>query len=171
MTAALVGTNHSSREPMRRMTKTGGGDAKFPGADQLKSDCVFIFIWAYSVMSDSLQPHGLCSPPGSSVHGILQARMLDWVAMSFSRGSSPLRDWTQVSCIEGKFFITWATRKALRNREWSNVGCDEREDWNRDGGFLGLSFSKNERYAGSLPVLRLFVDKMKKCQTVLKILF
>ena len=44
MTAALVGTNHSSREPMRRMTKTGGGDAKFPGADQLKSDCVFIFI-------------------------------------------------------------------------------------------------------------------------------
>ena len=34
----------AAREPMRRMTKTGGGDVKFPGADQLKSDCVFIFI-------------------------------------------------------------------------------------------------------------------------------
>ena len=42
-----------------------------------------------SVMSDSLQP---CSPPGSSVHGILQARILEWVASSFSRGSSQPRD-------------------------------------------------------------------------------
>ena len=39
-----------------------------------------------------------CSPPGSSVHGILQARILECVALSFSRGSSPPRDWTQVSC-------------------------------------------------------------------------
>ena len=38
-----------------------------------------------------------CSPPGSSVHGILQARILEWVAISFSRGSSRPRDWTQVS--------------------------------------------------------------------------
>ena len=40
-----------------------------------------------------------CRPPGSSVHGILQARILEWVAMPSSRGSSPPRDWTQVSCI------------------------------------------------------------------------
>ena len=40
-----------------------------------------------------------CSPPGSSVHGILQAGILEWVAISFSRGSSHLRDWTQVSCV------------------------------------------------------------------------
>ena len=39
-----------------------------------------------------------CSPPGSSVHGILQARILEWVAISFSRGSSQPRDWTHVSC-------------------------------------------------------------------------
>ena len=38
-----------------------------------------------------------CSPPSSSVHGIFQARILEWVAISFSRGSSWLRDWTQVS--------------------------------------------------------------------------
>ena len=42
-----------------------------------------------------------CSPPGSSVHGILQARILEWVAMPSSRGSSPARDQTQVSCIAG----------------------------------------------------------------------
>ena len=44
------------------------------------------------------------SPPGSSVHGILQARILEWVAIPFSRVSSPPRDQTQVSCIAGMFF-------------------------------------------------------------------
>ena len=42
----------------------------------------------------------------SSVHGISQARMLEWVAISFSRGSSPPRDWTCISCISGEFFTT-----------------------------------------------------------------
>ena len=45
-----------------------------------------------------------CSPPGSSIHGILQARILEWVAMSSSRRSSQPRDQTQVSCIAGRFF-------------------------------------------------------------------
>ena len=54
-------------------------------------------------MSDSFDPVD-CSPPGSSVHGILQARILEWVAISFSRGSSLLRDRTQVSCIAGTRF-------------------------------------------------------------------
>ena len=45
-----------------------------------------------------------CSPPGSSVHGILQARILEWVAIPFSRGSARCRDRTQVSYIEGRFF-------------------------------------------------------------------
>ena len=48
-----------------------------------------------------------CSPPGSSVHGILQARRLVWVAVSFSRGSSWPRDWTHVSpALDGGFFTT-----------------------------------------------------------------
>ena len=51
-----------------------------------------------------------CRPPGSSIHGILQARILELVAIAFSRGSSQCRDWTQVSCIAGRFFIIWATR-------------------------------------------------------------
>ena len=44
------------------------------------------------------------SPPGSSVHGILQARILEWVAIPFSRGSSQPMDQTQVSCLAGRFF-------------------------------------------------------------------
>ena len=46
------------------------------------------------------------SPPGSSVHGILQARTLEWVAILFSRGSSQPKDQTQVSCIAGGFFTS-----------------------------------------------------------------
>ena len=46
-----------------------------------------------------------CSLPGSSIHGIFQARVLEWVAISFSRGSSWPRDWIQVSCIVGRHFI------------------------------------------------------------------
>ena len=48
--------------------------------------------------------------PGSSVHGILQARILKWVAFPFSRGSSWLRNQTQVSCMADRFFTIWATR-------------------------------------------------------------
>ena len=50
-----------------------------------------------------------CSPPGSSVHGILQARILEWVSMLSSRGSFQPRDGTQVSHIAGWFFTIWAT--------------------------------------------------------------
>ena len=48
-----------------------------------------------------------CSPPGSSMHGILQARILEWVANPFSSESSWLRDRTRVSCIAGRFFTIW----------------------------------------------------------------
>ena len=51
-----------------------------------------------------------CSQPGSSVHGILQARILEWVAFPFSRVSSQPRDWTRISCIVDRYFIVWATR-------------------------------------------------------------
>ena len=54
-----------------------------------------------------------CSPPGSSVHGILQARILEWITIPYSRGSSQPRDWTEVSCIAGRFSTVWDTREAL----------------------------------------------------------
>ena len=77
------------------------------------SSCGLIKVLSHSVMSDPLQPCGL-SPPGSSVRGILQARILEWVVMSSSRGSSQPRDWTQVSCVAGVFFTIWATREGLK---------------------------------------------------------
>ena len=52
----------------------------------------------------------LCDPMDSTVHGILQARILEWVAFPFPRGSSKPRDQTLVSHIAGRFFTSWATR-------------------------------------------------------------
>ena len=57
-----------------------------------------------------------CSLPGSSVHGIFQARILEWVAISFSKRSSRLRDWTRVSRIIGRHFTIWATREVKEYR-------------------------------------------------------
>ena len=53
-----------------------------------------------------------CSPPGSSVHGIFQASILEWVAISFSRGTSRPRDWTCISCLDKGILYHWATREA-----------------------------------------------------------
>ena len=64
-----------------------------------------------------------CSLPGSSVHGIFQARILEWVAISFSRGSSQPRDGTQVSSIAGRRFTVRATRE-VEYIMW-NAGLDE----------------------------------------------
>ena len=78
---------------------------------------LLIFSENESVLVTQLCP-ALCepmdrSPPGSSVHGILQARVLEWVAISFSRGSSPPRDWNWVSCITGRFFAIWFTEEQM----------------------------------------------------------
>ena len=56
-----------------------------------------------------------CSLPGSSVHGIFQAIVLEWIAVSFSSGSSWPRDRTWVSCIVDRHFIVWATIMAFTN--------------------------------------------------------
>ena len=65
-----------------------------------------------------------CSPPGSSVHGILQARILEWVAIPFSRGSSWLRERTWVSCIAGKLLATSEVQLAQRQ------ALNMQYDWN-----------------------------------------
>ena len=54
-----------------------------------------------------------CSPPGSSIHRIFQARILEWVTITFSRGSSLPRYRTRVSCAAGRLFTVWVTREAL----------------------------------------------------------
>ena len=53
-----------------------------------------------------------CSPPYSSVHGTLQARIFEWVSIPFSRGSPQPRDWTWVPHIAGRLFTSWDTREA-----------------------------------------------------------
>ena len=62
-----------------------------------------------------------CSLPGSSVYGILQARILEWVAIPFSRGSSWPRDWTWVSCTGRQILHHWATRKPTDVVQFSSV--------------------------------------------------
>ena len=94
-------TTEELQEPL------GGGPLFFYLSHENKSENV-----SHSVVSTLCDPMD-CSPPGSSLHGILQARILEWVAILFSRGSSPPRDQSQVSRIAGRFFTIWARREAL----------------------------------------------------------
>ena len=90
--------------------------------------CMYLYMLACSVtsiVSDSCHPMD-CSPPGSSVLGILQARILEWVAMPSSRGSLQSRDLTHVSCVvlvAGRFFTAEPTGKPVYMHEvkWSEV--------------------------------------------------
>ena len=83
-------------------------------------------------------------PPGSSVHGISQARILEWVDIPFSRGSSWPRDQTHISCIAGRFFTVWAAREA--QEYWSGILQGEIQGLNHH--LLCLL----HRQAGSLPL-------------------
>ena len=71
---------------------------------------VWLFATPWTVAYQA-PPSMDCTLPGSSLHGILQARVLEWVAISFFRGSSQPRDGTWVSCIPGRRFNLWATRE------------------------------------------------------------
>jgi len=86
---------------------------------------------SHSVVSDPLD----CNPPGSSVHGIFQARILEWFAISFHRGSSQPRDRTRVSCVSciaGGFLTRWAIRDSpigrvkVINKQYT---CNARQWW------------------------------------------
>ena len=93
----------------------------------------------------------LCDPMNCIVHGILQARILEWVAFPFSRGCSQPRDRTQVSSAAGGFFISWATReqfnhcldfdchlmaRMLHYTEANNQGAKEPWSWLQFAGLL-----------------------------------
>ena len=89
--------------------------------------CMLSCVWLFCDPMD-------CSPPVSSVHGILQARILEWVAMSSSRGSSRLGNWTMVSCISciaDGFFTTESSRKMclLSLLPWSQKPKDSLWRW------------------------------------------
>ena len=91
-----------SCRPLERLSFTLNELRKDPSSSyhllNLRGDISIISLWwefSSQVMSESLRPH---NPPGSSIHGISQARILEWVAISFP-GSSQPRDQTQVSCL------------------------------------------------------------------------
>ena len=65
------------------------------------------------LVNQSLWSYGSVPHQAPYVHGILQVRILEWVAIPFSRGFSQIRNWTWVSSIAGKFFTIWATREAI----------------------------------------------------------
>ena len=67
-----------------------------------------------------------CSPPGSSIHEVFQARIVEWVAISYFRGSSSPRDQTQVSGIAGRFFTIWASRVTTIHKFQINAVSQER---------------------------------------------
>ena len=93
-------------------------------------------LFSRSVVSDTCDRMD-CSLPGSSVHGILQARILEWVSISFSRGSSWPRYWTRVSCTAGRFFTKSAIiyAKDMLIRTWWLNGCG---GWSREKQHPGL---------------------------------
>ena len=77
----------------------------------LKTLCLPVWKWKWKVRVAQLCPT-LCDPMDYRVHGVLQARILEWVAFPFSRGSSQPRDRTQVSHIAGGLFTSWVTKEA-----------------------------------------------------------
>ena len=102
------------------------------------------------VVSNSLQPCGLWLP-GSSVHGILQARILEWVAMPSSRGSSPFRDRTCVSCIASRFFTAEPLGKHYIHTIWFYLyeitRKDIRRDWQQNSSHLRLALRNDCKMA------------------------
>ena len=94
---------------------------------------------SHSVVSSSLQPHGL-QPLGSSVHRISQTRTLEWVAIAFSRVFSQPRDQTRVSHIAGSFFILSAIREAPKDLIISMNQCQENQIQSQGSSFSVLAF-------------------------------
>ena len=103
---------------------------EFCGGPEEK-ECILVYLVLVVQLCPTLCYPVDYSPPDSSVRGIFQARILEWVAISFSRRSSWPRDWTWVFCIAGRFCPVWATRevqcfllwnkKQRRHCRWNNI--------------------------------------------------
>ena len=93
--------DNSWRDVLEQKTQTEDLDRS------TEKGCVHACVLSPSVVSDSCGPSE-CGPPGASVHGVFQARILEWVAISYCRGSRP-RDQTHLSCIGRQILYHWAT--------------------------------------------------------------
>ena len=101
--------NHSSESQSRKLGTHISQETK---ANDWNSVCVYLVTQSCLILCNLME----CSLPGSSVMGILQARILEWIVIPSSRGSSQPRDQTQVSCIAVRFLTIWATREAWKSR-------------------------------------------------------
>ena len=95
---------------------------QFMGSQRVRHDWAHTCTHAHSESEVAQSCRSLCDPmdcslPRSSVHGILQARILELVAISFSKGFSRPRDQTRISCIVGRHFTVWATREVLHTQK------------------------------------------------------
>ena len=100
-----------------------------------------------------------CTLPGSSVYGIPQARILEWIAIPFSRGSFWPRDQTRIACTEGRFFTAWATGKTY------NVNCPSRPTaWEISLWDLGIPCSPP--FMPLIPILQIFTGALVLCANV-----
>ena len=85
--------------------------------------------WSRKVKVQLFEPPWTIAPPGSHVHGLLQARVPEWVVFPFSRGSSQPRDGTWVSSTAGNLFTIWATREVPRlGLKWNNIFCEQEDN-------------------------------------------
>ena len=101
----------------------------------LLAACGILVPWSEVKVAQSCPT--LCDPMDYTVHGILQARILEWVAIPFSRGCPQPRDQTEVSQIAGGFFTSWATRGNPRRLEWITYPFSSRSSQPRN--WIGVS--------------------------------
>ena len=113
---------------MNTGTEGGVWSAGFPGLDGIPTMKPGIGIW--SVCARLFATPIDCSPPSSSVHGIFQAKLLDWVATSYPRGSSRSWNWS-ISCIGRLILYHWTTREALWYMRGTPKLIYTRPPWNR----------------------------------------
>ena len=90
---------------------------------------MWVWVFSCSVVSSSLRPYGL-QPTRLLYHWILQARILEWVVIIFSRGSSPFMDWTCVSWIAGRFFTAELPGNLYNFQKWK---------WKKKGGGINAN--------------------------------
>ena len=114
---ARVGKKEDQEKGLICLSEMGSEKVEDEGENYREICCCSSWLWLKKVKLVAQSCPTLCdpmdcNPPGSSVHGILQARILEWVAIPFSRGSSWPRDLTYVSCFAGRFFTIWATWEA-----------------------------------------------------------
>ena len=109
-----------------------------------KSEKQVLYINAWSEVKVTQLCLAFCDPMDYIVHGIFQARVLDWVAYLFSRSSSQPRDWTVVSCIAGGFFTNWAVRIAISYPYYIHINAGI---WNLGKWFWGTFLQGRNRDA------------------------